>query len=63
MAKFEIKVEVVSKVTYSEIAEFPTQEDGIRYIEAMIYKNHYINWEEFDVEEIGEPIIGISELK
>ena len=63
MAKFEIKVEVLSIVTYSEVTEFPTQEDGIRYIEAMIYKNHYINWDGFDIEEIGEPIIGISELK
>jgi hypothetical protein len=50
-------------VTYSEVTEFPTQEDGIKYIEAMIYKNHYINWEEFDIEEIGEPMIGISEIK
>ncbi len=63
MAKFEIKVQVLSKVTYSEIAEFPTREDGIRDINAMVNKNHYINWERFDVEELGEPMIGISELE
>lgn len=63
MIKFEIKVQVLSKVTYSEVTEFPTQADGIRYIKAMIHKNHYINWDGFEIEELGEPIIGISEIK
>lgn len=53
MQKCHIQVEVVCKVTYSESCEFPTIEDAQRYVDVMLSKKHYINWENCDIEELG----------
>lgn len=56
--KFEIEVTVFARVTYSTASPFPSLADAHDYVEAMIMKDYYINWDE-NVDELSMPRINV----
>jgi hypothetical protein len=60
--KFEIEVTVLARVTYSTVSPFPTSIDAHFYAEAMVMKDHYINWDE-KIDEVSMPQINVRQIE
>ncbi len=56
---FSIEVKVFANITYTTKIYAPSFADAKEYVEVMIMKSHYINWDE-DIDEISAPSFNVK---
>jgi hypothetical protein len=59
---YEIEVTVLARVSYSTKAPFPTLAAAHSYVEAMVMKDYYINWDE-KIDEVSMPQIVVRQIE